>query len=185
MIRKNFKNTPIKNTKASDLQKKEYICTTCKTLLSSPGNLNKHVKNFHKSTSFVCSQCNTSFVSQDNLNRHVEKFHIKDSYLKEKPHACIPCKTYFSSQGNLNKHIKTTHKKTPNEPRTFVIQSTSYSELLPYTTQQTMASIIFPSINAQKFIPPLRLSLEHPIEEEHLFNFNTSDQDSLLFDKTS
>jgi Zinc finger, C2H2 type len=168
MIRKNFKNTPIKSTETSCFQEKKHICTTCKKSFKRPGNLNKHKRMFHEPPSpFKCLQCHKYFISQKNLDIHV--------------------KNYYCQKTLLSKFTQTIKIKTSlvNQSKILMIQPSLRPELLPYTTQQQITSfIIFPQINVQDIVPPLQFSSQY-FTEKSLFNFNDTNQNLLLFNEPS
>ena len=81
------------------LKQKKFECEVCHKVLSSRGNLNKHLVIHDDSKKFKCSQCDAKFNQVRDLNTHVMSKHTG-----ERPHVCKIC-----GKGFVHKHYLTEH----------------------------------------------------------------------------
>ena len=100
-----------------------YSCPVCHKSFRQAGNLNKHVRNVHKSdnlvevlpppddldrakirNSYECTVCGLRCASLSNLTVH-SRIHTD-----ERPYSCSMCNKSFIQKDNLNKHVHDVHK---------------------------------------------------------------------------
>ena len=84
----------------------EFVCDMCHKILSSPGNLSRHLRTVHDEfrdlqLEFKCDICLKCFSKKGNLNAH-KKIHEGKNLVK-----CIKCPKYFASQFSAQRHQKT------------------------------------------------------------------------------
>ena len=80
---------------------KNVTCKQCGKILSTPFNLNSHIKTVHEHIrNYKCVDCGKTFSNSSNLRIHVSAVHKR-----EKNHKCHLCDKSFSQLCSVKAHI--------------------------------------------------------------------------------
>ena len=127
---------------------KKFECHICKKILSSRGNLNKHLVIHDDTKKYNCDHCDAKFNQARDLNTHkmqkhtgerphvcklcgkgfVHKHYLTehmDYHTRERKHQCPTCGKRYQSTSTLAKHVER-HKgerthKCPHCPKSFMV----------------------------------------------------------------
>jgi hypothetical protein len=90
----------IEKSKEEKIDLKKHECHICGKIISSRGNLNKHLAIHDPDKKFPCKLCDLKFNQQRDLNTHSMQIHTG-----ERPHICKICGKGFVHKHYLSEHM--------------------------------------------------------------------------------
>ncbi|XP_030755663.1 putative zinc finger protein 840 isoform X3 [Sitophilus oryzae] len=110
------------DSRANEVQKTVYTCSTCSYKTTSNYRLNKHKKTHlapEERQFFACAHCPRKFKIKESLRKHLYNYHIGSSLNKHKNihlapeerqfFACAHCPRKFKIKKTLRKHLNNNH----------------------------------------------------------------------------
>jgi len=103
------KNTVVETEKEVNIHNEEVECPDCGKVISSQGNLRKHISEMHNKVRLQCPQCDAQPTNMSNLRLHIMAVHMTKQIYKCE---LCPDKTFTTLNG-FNYHKSTRHSNFP------------------------------------------------------------------------